>query len=762
MKNFIVLSALILLYSLNGYSQTYDVVRIDLECEIHPLQNTGINSLDSDFAPFIVDEYIYFASNRNPDVLLAGENNWKKLQHINLYQAKIKGDIDQEMKTKGLRLVSEKFDYGEHTGPGCFSLSGDTLFLSQVRVDSKSGIFRPQLFYAVRYNNRFTKLKALPFNDPAYSLGHPFYDSNKNRLYFASDRPGGKGGKDIFYTDLTDTGWSKPAPLDMINTENDEMYPFIVDDIIFFASNRATDNGELNIHWKVMSTDQEVELLEGANSEQNDFGFFAFPGLSKGFVSSNRKGNDNIYFLDIERSVTVRREMSGELAYKTINGLPADITLQLVDENDFVLNETKTDENGRFLFKSVDHDGTYYIRALSEEDLELTLNNLNGEKTTSLFGDEDNYFVYRKVSGENNGTLSLIPENMMDFDLDQGHLTAQLIYQDKPGDYPADQKVSLINSAGNEARAAYTDDKGNFEFKELSLKENYLLKLPESEEDVILLIYDLKGNVVAELKTNQDGEFTYRNIHPDYSNQLELEEEDELAFEFENKTVWGYFEYENKTNISREGLIVKVYDANGKLIEQELTDENGTFRFRSLPIEKSLLFKLEENGENFILDDFTLYIFDRNGQKIAGLRRGQDGYFKYRPLGYEDDNTLSTIEEEFLDFILGDQRQRKHVLVYFDSNQSKVKSSDKKIIDNLYQVLKENPTIKIEINAYADARSSDEYNLILSQRRGDWIANYLAKKGIPKDRFIVNAYGESRLVDEENDALNRRAEIHLY
>ena len=102
------------------------------------------------------------------------------------------------------------------------------------------------------------------------------------------------------------------------------------------------------------------------------------------------------------------------------------------------------------------------------------------------------------------------------------------------------------------------------------------------------------------------------------------------------------------------------------------------------------------------------------------------------------------------------------MLVYFDSNQSQVKSSDKKIIDNLYKVLQENPEIKIEINAYADARSSDEYNLILSQKRGDWIADYLSGKGISKERFIVNAYGESRLVDEENDALNRRAEIHLY
>jgi outer membrane protein OmpA-like peptidoglycan-associated protein len=68
----------------------------------------------------------------------------------------------------------------------------------------------------------------------------------------------------------------------------------------------------------------------------------------------------------------------------------------------------------------------------------------------------------------------------------------------------------------------------------------------------------------------------------------------------------------------------------------------------------------------------------------------------------------------------------------------------------------------MEINAYADARASDDYNLILSKKRGDWIVEYMIKKGISPDRFIVNAYGETKLIDESNDAVNRRAEIRVY
>ena len=73
-----------------------------------------------------------------------------------------------------------------------------------------------------------------------------------------------------------------------------------------------------------------------------------------------------------------------------------------------------------------------------------------------------------------------------------------------------------------------------------------------------------------------------------------------------------------------------------------------------------------------------------------------------------------------------------------------------------------NPEIRVEINAYADSKATDEYNLILSGKRGKWIVDYFTKKGIDKSRFVVNSYGESRLADKNNDALNRRAEIHLY
>ena len=44
--------------------------------------------------------------------------------------------------------------------------------------------------------------------------------------------------------------------------------------------------------------------------------------------------------------------------------------------------------------------------------------------------------------------------------------------------------------------------------------------------------------------------------------------------------------------------------------------------------------------------------------------------------------------------------------------------------------MKNNRVLRLEINAYADSKSSDEYNLILSGKRANWIVKYLSKKGI--------------------------------
>src|SRR5690606_26357898 len=124
----------------------------------------------------------------------------------------------------------------------------------------------------------------------------------------------------------------------------------------------------------------------------------------------------------------------------------------------------------------------------------------------------------------------------------------------------------------------------------------------------------------------------YRNIRPDSGIRLDLMTAEDDIFEFTSQTVSGYFEYDNDPTLNRKGLSVTAYTEDGTPIAKETTDANGAFRFRNLPVNNNLLFKLEGVDNALIMDDFTLYINDRHGKKIAGLKRGQNGFFNFRPL----------------------------------------------------------------------------------------------------------------------------------
>lgn len=94
-------------------------------------------------------------------------------------------------------------------------------------------------------------------------------------------------------------------------------------------------------------------------------------------------------------------------------------------------------------------------------------------------------------------------------------------------------------------------------------------------------------------------------------------------------------------------------------------------------------------------------------------------------------------------------------------------------LDFLYDVLVDNPTIIIELQAHTDSRGKDAYNKELSQRRAESCVKYLSSKGIAKERMVAKGYGEGRLritdrqiaamgTEEEKEAAhqkNRRTEF---
>jgi outer membrane protein OmpA-like peptidoglycan-associated protein len=147
------------------------------------------------------------------------------------------------------------------------SNDGQQIFIS---MESANGAGGKDLFVSIKVLNN---LYSPPVNlgrvvNSEYSETTPFISQDKNRLYFASDRPGGFGKMDIYYCDRIDytyKNWSEPKLLEQpINSVHDDSHPYIFVDenTIFFTSDR---DGTSDIFSALLYEDEVEDRPLGVN-----------------------------------------------------------------------------------------------------------------------------------------------------------------------------------------------------------------------------------------------------------------------------------------------------------------------------------------------------------------------------------------------------------------------------------------------------------------------------------------------------------------
>lgn len=192
---------------------------------------------------------------------------------------------------------------------------------------------------------------------------------------------------------------------------------------------------------------------------------------------------------------------------------------------------------------------------------------------------------------------------------------------------------------------------------------------------------------------------------------------------------------------------VVLYDGNNKQSGGDFSNKTGRVRFT-----------LEPNA------DFTI---------IAS----KTGYFSksvpYTTVGKTPD--LSTLIQDVTNITLDttivlDQLvlDRSIVLenIYYDLDKAEIRADAALELNKLVQILKDNPSIRIELSSHTDDRSSDAYNQDLSQRRAQSAVDYIVSQGIAEDRLVAKGYGESQLIvknakTEEEHQTNRRTEFKV-
>ncbi|MFM7407854.1 MAG: OmpA family protein [Cuspidothrix sp.] len=101
--------------------------------------------------------------------------------------------------------------------------------------------------------------------------------------------------------------------------------------------------------------------------------------------------------------------------------------------------------------------------------------------------------------------------------------------------------------------------------------------------------------------------------------------------------------------------------------------------------------------------------------------------------------------------------------IHFALDKYNISPASAKILDKIAQVLRDNPSIIVEIYGHTDYRASNQYNIRLGANRAKSTRNYLIRQGISPERMSIRSYGETQLLKPGNSKLdharNRRSEF---
>jgi outer membrane protein OmpA-like peptidoglycan-associated protein len=243
--------------------------------------------------------------------------------------------------------------------------------LEDRRADrGETGHTHLNLYFAETRNiHAWQNITEFPYNDDHHSVAQPAINESGTLLIFSSDKPGGRGGADLYMSEFVDGRWDVPVNLGpRINTGQDEYFPFLMNDsTLIFSSNGFGSFGGTDLyisylrgaHWTA-----PINLGYPLNSSWDDFALITDASGRKGLFTSNRpggRGGDDIYSFISERFPLVGRAVDRDSVHKSIPG----VTIVIHDREGNVISKLTTDEDGLFL-ADLPYDSSVVITAYKD------------------------------------------------------------------------------------------------------------------------------------------------------------------------------------------------------------------------------------------------------------------------------------------------------------------------------------------------------------------------------------------------------------
>jgi len=190
---------------------------------------------------------------------------------------------------------------------------------------------------------------------------------------------------------------------------------------------------------------------------------------------------------------------------------------------------------------------------------------------------------------------------------------------------------------------------------------------------------------------------------------------------------------------TRKGLpsSVELTDLSSKEIISKLqTDETGNYLI-TLPKGKDYAFNVNRKGYLFFSENFPL-----------SQQQGDTAYTIDIPLQPIEANAAIVLKN-----------------IFFDPNKYELKPESQVELDEVVQLMKDNPTLKIQINGHTDNSGKAADNIGLSENRAKSVTAYLVTKGVSTSRLSSRGYGDTQPIAANSTAngraQNRRTELKV-
>lgn len=357
-----------------------------------------INSEYDDFSPNFTDkknDEMYFTSSRESATgSITHERTGQGMSDI------FETTRDRKGKWSEPVPISPTVNSEASEGAICTNQRRNTLYFTRCDF-GKDGVFGCSIYWSKRQGREWGEAELIPITADTNTVGHPAITNNDDVLIFASNMPGGYGGRDLWYIINKGRGvWSEPINLgSAINTAGDELYPYIAyDNKLYFSSNGHVGMGGLDIFVAEPIGENKwgnvANLQYPINSFAHDFGIVWDDDKKRGYLSSEREGGmggTDIWEFYMPPLVFA---LEGQVLNKETGDPIANATLELKG-TDGTTAEVTTDDKGEFKFAEKGSDR--YIKENTSYSLMVSADQfLNAKGNETTVGAEESVVFYHE------------------------------------------------------------------------------------------------------------------------------------------------------------------------------------------------------------------------------------------------------------------------------------------------------------------------------------------------------------------------------